>query len=346
MSVVAAESLRLRTPADSAVSTPLVSVVVVNFCQWENTVALAGQLAESLSHAAGLAELFVIDNGSPDSPLSQQLADVKHCRLRRQRKNLGFARAVNEAALRTTGEWLLLLNPDTAVPPGFLDSLSALCRTAADDSARLGVIGLGLTHEDGTPQASAGPVPTFVRTLAGLLLPRRIRKCRHQRPADGRVGVDWVTGCGMLVRRDCWERLAGFDPDFFLYYEDADFCARARQIGWDVAYDPTLSLRHSHPLHTRSVPAELRLMTRHALLTFAAKRWRRWQSKALAGIVWAEASARVLMARLRGQSPAGHRDLRRLAADWWRGDVCAAVARVEATADTLQEVLADDTSRR
>jgi len=346
MSVVAPASRHLRPPAESAKSSPFVSVVIVNFCQWDNTAALAGQLGESLALGDGGAEIFVIDNGSPDSPASHELNGVAACRLRRNKANLGFARAVNEAALRTAGDWLLLLNPDTAVPPGFLDSLSAFCRTAADDAARLGVIGLGLRHADGSPQASAGPDPTFLRTLAGLLLPRRVRKCRHQRPGDGRVAVDWVTGCGMLIRRDCWKSLAGFDADFFLYYEDADFCARARENGWEVAYDPTLTIRHLRPLHTRAVPAELRLMTRHALLTFAAKRWRRWQAKALAGIVWAEAVARGATAKLRGAPAAGHWAVRRLAADWWRGDACAAAARVEATADTLKDILADDSSRR
>ncbi|WP_020473307.1 glycosyltransferase family 2 protein [Zavarzinella formosa] len=346
MSVVTALNRRHRSSTDREVLTPLVSVVIVNFCQWENTLGLARQLTESISHTTGLAELIIIDNGSPDSPVVDELAELGGCLVHRFRNNLGFARAVNEAALRTTGEWILLLNPDTSLPTGFLDSLSGLCRTISDDSPRTGVVGLGLLHADGSPQASSGPIPTFHRTLGGLFLPRRIRKCRHQTSGGERTSVDWVTGCGMLIRRDCWQNLNGFDPSFFLYYEDADFCTRAREHGWEVTHEPSLTLKHLHPLHTRPVPAPLRLMTRHALLNFAFKYWNRRHAKTLAGIVWLEAVLRGMLAGLSGKPTNAHREIRRLAADWWRDDVCAALGRVEATADTLQGVFANESPQR
>jgi N-acetylglucosaminyl-diphospho-decaprenol L-rhamnosyltransferase len=341
MSVVSSLSRQPRPKNDQEVLNPLISVVIVNFCQWANTLRLTRQLTESISHATGLAELIVIDNGSPDSPVIDELIG-DGCPIHRFGTNLGFARAVNEAGLRTTGEWLLLLNPDTSLPAGFLDSLSGLCRTISDDSPRAGVVGLALLHADGSAQASSGPVPTFGRTLGGLFLPRRIRKCRHQSATGERIAVDWVTGCGMLIRRECWDELNGFDPSFFLYYEDADFCARAREHGWEVNYEPSLALKHLHPLHTRRVPAPLRLMTRHALLNFAFKHWKRPQAMALAGIVWLEALARGFHAAVSGKPSNGHREIRRLAAEWWRDDVCAAISRVEATAGTLREVLADE----
>ena len=58
----------------------------------------------------------------------------------------------------------------------------------------------------------------------------------------------------MLVRRDCFEQLGGLDETFFLYYEDVDFCRRAREAGWSVWYDPALRVTHHFPLHTRAVP--------------------------------------------------------------------------------------------
>ena len=345
MSVVSSASRSLRLAAHSAETTsPLLSVVIVNFCQWNNTLRLTRQLAESLAITSGQAEILVVDNGSPDCPAAREAGASKICRIHRFRNNLGFARGVNEAGLRTGGEWLLLLNPDTSLSPGFLDNVSALCRTVADESPRTGVVGLGLRHADGSPQASSGPVPTFMGTLSGLLTPRQIRKCRHVAPGR-KAGVDWVTGCGMLIRRDCWQALKGFDPDFFLYYEDVDFCVRARGAGWDVTHEPSVSLDHLHPLHTRRVPAPLRLMTRHALLNFASKHWSRWQSRALAGIVWVEAIARGLFARLRGEPVAGYREIRHLAADWWRDDVANAMIRVEHVADTLQEVMSHESDR-
>jgi GT2 family glycosyltransferase len=123
------------------------------------------------------------------------------------------------------------------------------------------------------------------------------------------------------VRRECWQQLGGFDEDFFLYYEDVDLCRRARGAGWSVWYDPGVRATHFRPLHTRPVPAPLRLMTRHALLTYGAKHWPTWQFRLLGGVVWAEAGLRQLLARCRGQSDsAGHfARLRALAGDMLRG---------------------------
>src|SRR5207247_751778 len=79
---------------------------------------------------------------------------------------------------------------------------------------------------DGTPQLSSGSFPTLPGTLAGLARPRAQRKYRAM-SASGRAHVPWVTGCCLLVRRDCWRDLEGFAEDFFLYYDDVDLCRRA-----------------------------------------------------------------------------------------------------------------------
>src|SRR5262249_41767950 len=122
--------------------------------------------------------------------------------------------------------------------------------------------------------------------------------------STGRSRVDWVTGCCLLLRRSCWEDLGGFDRDFFLYYEDVDLCWRARQRGWSVWHEPGLSVMHHHPLHGRTVSPPLRLITRHALLTYAHKHWPAWQVRLLSGIVRAEAALRGLAARRVGDTAA------------------------------------------
>src|SRR5271168_1068315 len=104
-----------------------------------------------------------------------------------------------------------------------------------------------------------------------------------------------------MVRRSCWEDLGGFDPEFFLYYEDVDLCRRARLRGWKVGYEPMLSAAHHRPLQARDVSPHLRLVTRHALLTYATKHWPSWQTRLLARIVAAEASMRRCLALLRGK---------------------------------------------
>jgi GT2 family glycosyltransferase len=105
----------------------------------------------------------------------------------------------------------------------------------------------------------------------------------------------------MLLRRDCLQELGGLDEDYFLYYEDVDLCRRARERGWSVWFDPALRVVHHRPLHTRAVPAHLRLFTRHALLTYGAKHWRGWQFRILAQCVRLEAWLRERWAAWHGE---------------------------------------------
>jgi N-acetylglucosaminyl-diphospho-decaprenol L-rhamnosyltransferase len=327
-----------RAPARPAnrprVAAPHVSAVVINFCQWRHTDRLTRQLLDAGAIDSGSAEIVVVDNDSPQDPTLARLRRTPGVSLKRFDRNTGFARAANEGCRLGRGEWVLLLNPDTAVGDGFLDQLDALCRLLDHEDPRAGVVGLSLKHADGSDQPSSGPPPTLTRTLAGLFLPRRLRKCRPVRAAD-RVPVPWVTGCGMLIRRACWADLGGFDESFFLYYEDADFCRRAWAAGWSVWYEPNLPLTHFTPLHTRPVPPELRLMTRHALLTYAEKYWGGWRSKAMAGVIWVEAIARYVRATAGRRSGELHAELRRLAADWFGGRVWSARGRVQQAARLL-----------
>ena len=124
----------------------------------------------------------------------------------------------------------------------------------------------------------------------------------------------------------CWEEVGGFDSKFFLYYEDVDLCARATERGWRVRYEPGLAVTHHQPLHARTVPAHLRLITRHALLTYARKHWQTWQLRLLGGIVRFEALLRGWWAVRRGDETAASTfaALRNLTVDLTHGDASAA----------------------
>jgi GT2 family glycosyltransferase len=142
--------------------------------------------------------------------------------------------------------------------------------------------------------------------------------------------VPWVTGCCLLVRGDCWREWGGFDPEFFLYYEDVDLCRRAQERGWSVCYEPNLAVVHHSPLHGRPVSALLRLVLRHSLLTYAARHWRPWEFQALAHIVRVESWARRLCARWRGNRANAEifQELSRLARDLAAGERHSAQRRL------------------
>lgn len=332
--------LRLAPPpASSALETPQLSVVIVNFCQWRNTARLTKQLRRCEAIRRGAAEIVIVDNHSPHHRSIQQLRKLSGVSILRNSTNAGFARAVNRGSSASHGEWVLLLNPDVTVPVGFLDEVLELAQRwpARDPSA--GVIGFQLINRDGSPQASAGQFPTLLSTLLGLFVPRSRRKCQHLDDLQ-RSAVPWVTGGCLLVRRDCFEELNGLDERYFLYYEDVDFCQRARQAGWSIWYEPSLSATHHFPLHSRKVPAPLRLITRHALLTYAQRFWRRWQSRVLAAIIYLEASLRRFLARQRGDGTeaACYRELQHLVRDQLAQRTDAVQARIAYAARFLDPI--------
>jgi N-acetylglucosaminyl-diphospho-decaprenol L-rhamnosyltransferase len=310
----------VRRQSRPRLQTPRLSVVVVNYFQWENTAALIRQLSGAPCTHRGAAEVVVVDNHSPAHRLAGRLRRWPGVSLRRWGRNRGFARAVNEGCRLSRGEWCLLLNPDMTLPDGFLPGVLALAQELTATEPRAGIVGFQLRNTDGTRQLSAGFFPSLLGTLAGLFQPRSQRKYV---PLDvpQRCRVPWVTGCCLLVRRACLEDLGGFDEDYFLYYEDVDLCRRARARDWSVWYEPRLRAVHHHPLHSRPVPPLLRLITRHSLLTYSSRHWQTWQARLLAGIVQLEARARQLRAWCRGDAEAVNlfAEMRALARDMARG---------------------------
>lgn len=326
---IPAGQLAARPALAPAVVTPRLSVVIVNYRQWERTDALVRQLQASPCLRRGEAEVIIVDNHSPRHPALKRLRRLPGVSVRRWSRNHGFARAVNEGCRLSRGDWFLLLNPDATLSEGFLDGALALADRLVDEP-RAGIVGFHLRNSDGSRQLSCGRFPTLASTLLRLALPRGRRK--YQAPSDSkRCRVPWVTGCCLLLRRACLEELGGLDEDFFLYYEDVDLCLRAQAHGWSVWYEPDLAVIHHHPLHLRPVPAVLRLVTRHSLLTYAGKHWPAWQQRILGGIVRAEARVRRLWAWWQGdvrQSEA-FRELSALCGELSRGDKQAARHRID-----------------
>lgn len=323
---------------------PRLSVVIVNYLHWDDTARLIRRLRDSRAVRDGDAEIVVVDNHSPPHRLIGKLRRAPGVSLRRWRANRGFARAVNEGCRLSRGDWFLLLNPDTSVPPGFLDQVLARLGHLDD---RAGVVGYQIRADDGSPQPSTGRFPSLTSTLTRLLLPRRLRKyTAPDRP--GLCEVDWVTGCCLLVRRQCLAAVDGLDGDYFLYYEDVDLCRRARDAGWSVWFDPAATVVHHRPLHSRAVPAHLRLITRHALLTYAGKHWPRWQAVALAGIVAVETRLRRLLAWAHGDAPAGRvfADLEAITNDLLRGRTAEARQRLAAVVRRQEQARAEAVDRR
>ncbi|HEV3204433.1 MAG TPA: glycosyltransferase family 2 protein [Gemmataceae bacterium] len=270
---------------------PRLSVIIVNYRQWKETAALTRQILATSEACRQEVEVIIIDNHSPSHRVISRLRRLPGVSLRRWKRNRGFARAVNEGCRLSRGDWFLLLNPDMSLKPGFIKGVLEQAEQLQQRDPKTRIVGFQLHNSDGSLQLSSGSFPTLGGILTRLWKPRRLRKYLVP-PTDHPTEVAWVTGCCLLINRTCFKELGGLDEDYFLYYEDVDFCRRARALGWKVRYDPGLQAIHHHPLHSRRVSTSLRLFTRHALLVYGWKHWPRWQFRLLSRIVQLEAWAK------------------------------------------------------
>jgi N-acetylglucosaminyl-diphospho-decaprenol L-rhamnosyltransferase len=236
---------------------PSVTVIIVNF----NTGRLARRCVETV--AAELANVewngVVVDNASTDDSRAH-LKDIPHVRVIANERNVGFGAAVNQAAARCESNLLFLLNPDCELTPG---AFGALVETL-DAYSDCAIAAPRLLNADGSTQESARGEPTAWTGLFGrhTLLTRFLpssalarRNLRAQTIVDSGVEsapVDWVMGAAMLVRREAFEQVGGFDERYFLYWEDADLCRRLRERGWSTRFVPGAIVRHSGAGSARS----------------------------------------------------------------------------------------------
>ena len=213
---------------------PVLSVVVVNYNTREATSACLRSVLQA-SPSVDL-ELIVVDNGSTDGSAAAFREGFPAATVIDAGENLGFARGVNRGAQAASGEWLLLLNPDTLTLPG---SLRALLQFA-DANPEYGVLGGRTLRPDGSvdPSSCWGAPTLWSLTMFATMLSTAFKRSpvfdpeslgRWQRDSVREVPI--ITGCLLLVRLADWERLGGMDEDYFLYGEDAEFSMRAGRAG-------------------------------------------------------------------------------------------------------------------
>lgn len=232
---------------------------------------------ERLARTGLVSELIVVDNASSDGSASLARRLAPEARVVRSPENLGYGAAVNRAAGLARGDWLAVGNADLFVPAGALDGLPALLDRAPPDVALLGP---ALHGPDGRPARSAGRFPTLASLLAGLARPCHRRKylpARRHRPGP----VEWVTGACLFARRDAFTAVGGFDPAYFLYYEDVDLARRLLLHGHRTLYAPEVALVHVRPHHGRPPQAAIERHVRASRRAWFARHRPGWENAVL-----------------------------------------------------------------
>lgn len=267
-----------------------VTIVIVTF----NVHEVTAQCLESLmAHRPALPyDVVVVDNGSSDGTPDTIPVRWPTVRVIALGKNVGFA-AANNIGIRATAAggspWILLLNPDTIVPEGAVEALVARAEAVPD----VGVAGPRLVGADGRPELSWGPMP-------GPLSEARQKRIWQAYARDERWAVDevirrtssesfpdWVSGACLLVRRSDAERVGLLDERYFMYLEDADFCAAVRALGKRVLFTPEATITHLRGRARAQVPRIVEAGYRRSQLAFYRKHHPRW-----AWLLWLYLAAR------------------------------------------------------
>lgn len=234
-----------------------VSVVIVNYKVRDLLRDCLRSLEPNLARLRG--EVWVVDNASADGSVEMVAREFPWVRLIANQQNRGYGAANNQAISQARGRYILVLNPDTKLPP------DAIADTIAEMEAHpdIGALGPKLVLADGTLDRACrrsfpSPEVAFYR-LFGLarLFPNHPRFARYNLlnvDEDTPIDVDSVVGAYMLVRREVVERVGMFDEAFRMYGEDLDWAYRIKQAGWRVRYHPAVVVLHYKGQSSRQRP--------------------------------------------------------------------------------------------
>ncbi len=224
-----------------------VDTIIVNY----NSTNCLLNCLESLYRARGdfRGKIFVQDNASTDN-VDRVLQHFPEVILRKNSTNLGFSAAVNQTLKESRAPYVVLLNPDSYVMEGFFeDILNYLVKNPS-----IGILGPKILDSDGKVQGSARSFPTPLtaffgrRSLFTRLFPNNPITSSNvlTTRSDGvtPMEVDWVSGACMVVNRKAVETVGYLDEQFFIYWEDADWCRRMWEAGWKVVYFPRACVIH------------------------------------------------------------------------------------------------------
>jgi GT2 family glycosyltransferase len=223
---------------------PKLSVIIVSY----NTQAMTLDCLKALYQGLGglSAEVFVVDNASADGSPAAIRTAFPEVHLIENTRNAGFGEANNQAMAEARGEFFLLLNSDAFPEPNAIPALVAYLQSHPEAA----VAGPRLLNTDGTLQLSCfrfpSPAGVWLENLwISTLLPNHPTLGYYRRWAhDQERCVDFVIGACLLVRREAYEQVGGFDDSFFMYQEETDWQRRMHDRGWQIGFTPSAVVTH------------------------------------------------------------------------------------------------------
>lgn len=219
------------------------SIIYVNF----NTADQVMAAVESVRrHTKGIDyEIIVADNNSQNDNNLQSLLDDKDIKVVKLDDNYGFGKANNAGVRESTGEYIFLLNPDTICHD---NSIKLLFDKLKSDPT-IGIINPNLINADSKPthafrRAGDGILTEINFALFGLPYKLVYGRNFEYNHTDKQMDVAYACGAAMMMKRETFDKVGGFDENFFLYYEDQDLCNRIKKTGLRIVNEPGAIIQH------------------------------------------------------------------------------------------------------
>ncbi|HZU06760.1 MAG TPA: glycosyltransferase family 2 protein [Chloroflexota bacterium] len=259
------------------------TIILVNYHARDYLLACLAALEAAPPRMA--YRVILVDNSPGDGAAEAVRARFPAVEVIRNATNVGFARACNQGLRATDSPYVLLLNPDTEVRPGALDTL--LDTLAAHP--HVAAVGPRLLYPDGRYQHSVFRLPGLAQAFFGFFTIVPLDSPwngRYPPPASPAPRpVEHILGACLLLRRTALEQVGLLDERFFMYFEETDWCARARRAGWELWQVPAATVVHHGGGTTRLVAEEMSLQFHRSQALYYRKHYGLAGYLALKGIV-------------------------------------------------------------
>lgn len=251
--------------------------------------------AELLPHEI---ECFVVDNSSTDGTLTTLHQDFPWVQTIVNDHNVGYAKANNQAIAQCSGEYILLLNPDTLVCTGLFVQLISFM----EQHPNVGACGPRLLNSDLSLQPSCYPAPTLARESWRLLHLDHFFPYGSYRMAEWSLTtprrVDIVQGACLLVRHTVIQTVGAFDEDYFMYTEEVDLCYRIRAAGWLIYWLPASQVVHFGGQSAKQVPAEMFIQLYRSKVIYFRKHFGERRTQLYKVLLYLSSLLRLLVYRI------------------------------------------------